>query len=126
MLKARQLLVVTQLSQYHQDSQFWTPDYPKFFISYKNQVEFHMMYHLFLHHGRFVQNLGKDFIPTNMHTTVNTHKKSDNLQYSTLGPSVYGTNNSLTKCLMFQALFVFIISYRLRALKSLYFCKIIK
>ena len=29
-----------------------------------------MRYHLFLHHRWFVQNLGKDFIPTNMHTTV--------------------------------------------------------
>ena len=39
-----------------------------------------------------------------------------------------GTNDSLTKHLMFQALFFFIISYWLRALKSLYFyfCKIIE
>ena len=29
-----------------------------------------MRYHLFLHYGWFLQNLGKDFIPTNMHTTV--------------------------------------------------------
>ena len=29
-----------------------------------------MRYHLFLHYGRFLQNLGKDFIRTNMHTTV--------------------------------------------------------
>ena len=27
-------------------------------------------YHLFLHYGWFLQNHGKDFIPTNMHTTV--------------------------------------------------------
>ena len=32
---------------------------------------FHMRYHLFLHYGWFLQNLGKDFIRTNMHTTVN-------------------------------------------------------
>ena len=29
-----------------------------------------MRYHLFLHNGWFLQNLGKDFIRTNMHTTV--------------------------------------------------------
>ena len=29
-----------------------------------------MRYHLFLHYGWFLQNLGKDFIQTNMHTTV--------------------------------------------------------
>ena len=29
-----------------------------------------MRYHLFLHYGWFLQNLGKDFIRTNMHTTV--------------------------------------------------------
>ena len=40
---------------------------------------------------------------------------------------VDGTNDSSTKHLMFQALFFFIISYRLRALKTLYFyfCKFI-
>ena len=31
---------------------------------------FHMRYHLFLHYGWFLQNLGKDFIRTNMHTSV--------------------------------------------------------
>ena len=31
---------------------------------------FHMRYHLYLHYGWFLQNLGKDFIQTNMHTTV--------------------------------------------------------
>ena len=29
-----------------------------------------MRYHSFLHYGWFLQNLGKYFIPTNMHTTV--------------------------------------------------------
>ena len=42
-------------------------------------------------------------------------QKSDNLQYNTLGRWVDGTNDSLTKRLMFQALFFFIISYRLKA-----------
>ena len=31
---------------------------------------FHMRYHLFLHYGWFLQNLGKDTVRTNMHTTV--------------------------------------------------------
>ena len=39
--------------------------------------------------------------------------KSVNLQYDTLGRWVDGPNNSLTKRLMFQVLFSFIISYRL-------------
>jgi hypothetical protein len=30
----------------------------------------HMRYHLFLHYGWFLQNLGKDLIQTNMHTTI--------------------------------------------------------
>jgi hypothetical protein len=29
-----------------------------------------MRYHLFLQYGWFLQNLGKDFIRTNVHTTV--------------------------------------------------------
>ena len=47
--------------------------------------------------------------------------KSNSLQYNALACWVDGTNDSSTKCLMFQALFFFIISYRLRALKTLYF-----
>ena len=35
-----------------------------------NKQPFHMRYHLFLQYGWFLQNLGKDFIWTNMHTTV--------------------------------------------------------
>ena len=35
-----------------------------------NKLGVHMRYHLFLHYGWFLQNLGKDFIQTNMHTTV--------------------------------------------------------
>ena len=46
--------------------------------------------------------------------------KFDNLQYNTLGRWVDWQNDSLTKHLMFQVLFFFIISYRLRALKTLY------
>ena len=30
----------------------------------------HMRYHLFLYYGWFLQNLGKNFIPSIMHTTV--------------------------------------------------------
>ena len=41
-----------------------------------------IMYCLFLHHGWFVQNLGKDFIPTNMHRTVLTLKETDCLNNS--------------------------------------------
>ena len=54
-------------------------------------------------------------------STAMQYVKSDNLQYNTLGHWVAGTNDSSTKRLMFQALFFFIISYRLRALKTLYF-----
>ena len=48
-------------------------------------------------------------------------QKSDNLQYNMLTCWVNGTNDSSTMRLMFQALFFFIISYKLRALKSLFF-----
>ena len=46
--------------------------------------------------------------------------KSVNLQYNTLVRWDAGTKDSSTKCLMFQSLFFFIISYRLGALKTLY------
>ena len=36
----------------------------------KINFDFSKRYHLFLHYGWFLQNLGKDFIRTNMHTTV--------------------------------------------------------
>ena len=36
----------------------------------KNKLAVHMRYHFFLHYGWFLQNLGKDFIPSIMHTTV--------------------------------------------------------
>ena len=52
---------------------FWLLGFSKncflFFINEKTKG-FHMRYHSFLHYGWFLQNLGKDFIPTNMHTTV--------------------------------------------------------
>ena len=54
--------------------------------------------------------------------------KSDNLQYNTLVRWVDGTNSSSTKRLTFQVFF-FIISYRLKALKTLFFfhfCNFIK
>jgi hypothetical protein len=35
----------------------------------------HMRYHFFLYYGYFLQNLRKDFIRTNMHTTV--HQKAN-------------------------------------------------
>ena len=41
-------------------------------LSNENNLGFHMRYHFFLHYGWFLQNLGKDFIRTNMHTTVCT------------------------------------------------------
>ena len=52
--------------------------------------------------------------------------KSENLQYNTLGRWVDGPNDSSTKRLMFQALFFFIISCRLIALKLfiLFFVKL--
>jgi hypothetical protein len=39
---------------------------------YENMQPAHMRYHLFLHYGWFLQNLGKNFIRSNMHTTVCT------------------------------------------------------
>ena len=38
--------------------------------SIKKTKGFHMRYHFFLYYGCFLQNLRKDFIRTNMHTTV--------------------------------------------------------
>ena len=45
------------------------------FISMKNNFVVHMRYYLFLHYGGFLQNLGKDFIPANMHMTVSVGLK---------------------------------------------------
>ena len=36
----------------------------------ENKQPVHVTYHLFLQYGWFLQNLGKDFIGTNMHMTV--------------------------------------------------------
>ena len=41
-----------------------------YIFSNENNLGFHIWYHFFLHYGCFLQNLGKDFIWTNMHTTV--------------------------------------------------------
>ena len=52
---------------------FWLLGFSKkncFVFCNANQLGFYMRYHLLLHYGWFVQNLGKDFIRTNMHTTV--------------------------------------------------------
>jgi hypothetical protein len=38
----------------------------------KTTKGFYMRYHFFLYYGWFLQNLRKDFIRTNMHTTVQT------------------------------------------------------
>ena len=45
-----------------------------FFLLHLNENEqlVHMRYHLFLYYGWFLQNFAKDFIRTNMHTTVHT------------------------------------------------------
>ena len=44
----------------------------KFFLHHlnENKQPIHMRYHLFLHYGWFLQNLGKYFVQTNMHMTV--------------------------------------------------------
>ena len=56
---------------------FWLLGFSKkiFFLLFPNEnyIGFHMRYHLFLHYGWFLQNIEKDFIRTNMHTTVSLH-----------------------------------------------------
>ena len=53
---------------------------------------------------------------------LSTEYKSDNLQYDMLVRLANGANDSLTKGLTFQVFFfLFVISYRLRALKTLDF-----
>ena len=52
---------------------FWFSDigfFNFFFFPNENHLGFHMRYHLFLHNGWLLQNLEKDFVRTNMHTTV--------------------------------------------------------
>ena len=52
---------------------FWLLGFSKkncLFLLNGNQLGFHMRYHLFLLYGWFLQNLGKDYIRTNMHTNV--------------------------------------------------------
>ena len=57
---------------------FWLLAFSKknilFFLN-ENHIGFHMRHRLFLHYGRFLQNLDKDFIRTNMDTTVCVKKK---------------------------------------------------
>ena len=43
-----------------------------------------MRFHLFLHYGWFLQNLGKDFIRTNMHTTVHSISTTFNYLFNFL------------------------------------------
>ena len=40
------------------------------FFSDDKNLGFHMRCHFFLHYGWFLQNLGKEAVRTNMHTTV--------------------------------------------------------
>ena len=50
---------------------FWVGHFDFFLLHpHENQPGFHMRYCLFLQHVMFVQNLGKDFIPTNMHMNL--------------------------------------------------------
>ena len=53
----------------------------------ENQLGFHMRYRLFLHYGWFLQNLEKDFIPTNMHTNVFHPYESDDSTFNIKGNS---------------------------------------
>ena len=57
--------------QLRQFSIFFHDNFMDFLLHHnENKQPVHMRYHLFLHYGWFLQNLGKDFIRTNMHTTV--------------------------------------------------------
>ena len=70
---------------------FWVSHFQFFFFQKKksaylneNKQPDHMRYHLFLHYGWFLQNLGKYFIQTNMHMTVDdfgSHKKVSFCKY---------------------------------------------
>ena len=65
-------LTTTQIEQ-HQCPSFDLKKkyiYIWFFCSNENNLGFHMRYHFFLPYEWFLQNLGKDFIRTNMHTYV--------------------------------------------------------
>ena len=51
--------------------EFFLSNFLFLFFSNENDIGFHMRYHFFfLYYGWFLQNLRKDFIRTNMHTTV--------------------------------------------------------
>ena len=62
----------------------------------------------FLRNECNVHNWNKSFIFLSTIDDVAHHQESDNLQYNMLARWVDGTNNSLTKRRMFQALFIFI------------------
>jgi hypothetical protein len=112
--------------------------YSKNIIVFRNIILVHYIYfmNVSIYHDRFcVFWQGKFFFTFHLWSEYSTHPrpgptedKSKNIQYNTLACWIAGTNDSSTKCLIFQALFFFIISYRLRALKTLYFYlyKIIK
>ena len=59
------LLVFIEMKQY-------------FFLLHRNENKqpVHMRYHLYLRYGWFLQNLEKDYIPTKMHTTVDSSVKN--------------------------------------------------
>ena len=50
---------------------FWFLGLKKKFHPNESQLAFHMGYLLFLHYEWFLLNLEKDFVRTNVHTTVN-------------------------------------------------------
>ena len=49
---------------------YWVFHANTLFFPNENLHGFHMSSHLFLHYRWFLQNLGKDLIQTNMHTTI--------------------------------------------------------
>ena len=60
-----------ELAELENETLFWFWFFKrKMFFLIENHHGFHMRCRLFLHYGWCLQNLGKDFIRTNMHTTV--------------------------------------------------------
>ena len=61
--------------------------------STQKNLGFHMRYHFFLHYGRFLQNLGKEYVRTNMHRTVGGSKEPQNTHTEWLNvPLSYGAH----------------------------------
>ena len=61
---------------------FWVGHFDFFFSQFffllhlnENKQTFHMRCHFFLHYAWFLQNLGKETVRTNMHTTVKRSKR---------------------------------------------------